>query len=98
MKVIYRAYDGVEFDSAEACVRYENIKPPYKMWTNEGATDSFDSALVVEINDVGLFIASCKERGIITDGVRDRGLYFWSSEQLEWVWIDPITRQALSFL
>lgn len=98
MKIIYRAHDGKEFNNALECANYEASHPIYEMWDRHGKTDDFDSALLVDIKgEVEIYINECKERGITTDGIHQKGLYFWSSERFEWVLIDEHTQWALFY-
>ena len=81
MEVIYRAYDGKIFESAEKCVIYEQALA-VPMYGEGGKTNDPDKALVVAFNDdysAEAFINKCQEAGTLHEGINegDKGTFVW---------------------
>lgn len=59
MELIYRAYDGKEFKTAEECIRHENaIREGVKMWDPQGyRTKDVSMAVVISIKDEDSMLA-----------------------------------------
>ena len=104
MEVIFRAFDGQEFKSAEECINHEKLFPKFKMWSDDGLTTDPDAARVVWFSEqVGAKETFCKlcqqdditAEGIVEDMFNDNNLYLWSDDLFQWVAMDKLTIDAV---
>lgn len=97
MEIIYRAFDGKEFDNeADCCYHEYTVKEGVKMWNRDGKEVSdTPSGFVVYLRDVEANLAfyrmaeACKDREI--DGIvkgEDYGLFLWDEYEGRYRWID----------
>jgi hypothetical protein len=97
MQMIFRAFDGKEFDNAQDCFDYES-KPGYQMWDEFGKTDDFDSAMIVNITTKPYateeFCAACRDSDITSEGIDGVGLYVWAPKEFQWVRLDERAAKA----
>lgn len=87
MEIIYRAFDGQDFDNEGACKKYEQDILKIRMWDGNGRTDSLDDAQVIhapEGESVKALIERCEMEGIVIDGFEEPGWYFWDSSSCAW--------------
>ena len=87
MKIIYRSYDGEEFDTEEECIEYEDNYSPIRMWSKIGRTTKIEdcSVVVIETNEsVQKFCDISRVEGLTYEGIDEPGLYFWNSEDLRY--------------
>lgn len=90
MKVIYRSYDGLEFDTPEECVRHEQTSPRFKMYDPNGLTDNPDNAMLVwfseNVTATERFKCFCDEHEITTYGIPDchTDFVYWDNVELVW--------------
>ena len=100
MKIIYQAFDGEFFTTAEECIDHERRFPKFKMWDSDGITTSPDSARVVWFSTQADarkdFISLCKSEDITAEGIDedddyDNQLYLWSDEMFQWIPMDELT-------
>ena len=99
MEVIYRAYDGKIFESAEKCFIYEQAMT-IPMYGESGKTNDPDKALVVALNDdnsAEIFISKCKEVGTLHEGIGegDKGIYIWDYCDDSYYYMDTSIFSAL---
>ena len=98
MEMIFRAYDGKEFNNAQDCFDYES-KPGYQMWDENGRTEDFDSAQIVKITTkpcaVDEFINDCVDNNITSEGILGAGLYVWAYEEFQWALVDERVLKAV---
>ena len=104
MKIIYRAFDGKEFNSVTECAAYEEKSHKLKMWYKDGKTNLADKAYVIKLedeNDVRLFIGKCDYENTVHDGIEfdeytaDTGLFVWEENRCEYVEINNDVLNAL---
>lgn len=104
MDIIYRAFDGKEFDSVTECAAYEEKSRKVKMWFKNGKTDLADKAYVVKLdneNDVRAFVDKCNNENSGHDGIEfneyitDPGLFVWDFGRDEYFRIDDSVLEAL---
>lgn len=82
MKVIYRAFDGAEFETEAACRYHETENPNFVMWGEHGQVDNIGETYVVEIkNEIGIrsFIKVASAWGCDCDEVDDVGFYYYNN-------------------
>ena len=104
MEVIYRAFDGKEFDSVTECAAYEEQNRKLKMWFKDGKTTKADKAYVVKLDnedDVRIFADRCDYENSCHDGIEfdeytaDTGLFVWDMYRNEYFRIDDDPLEAL---
>ena len=101
MEILYRAFDGKVFHSADECLRHERENPLFKMWGKYGPTTEADKALVVEIldehNGASAFVELCDSCGELYEGIdrfSGKGVYVWDDND-QYVCIPDCTLEAL---
>lgn len=94
MKVIYRAYDGVDFDTEIECRRHEADDPLFKMWTGKGMTQDIEAADVIEIFGWDGYENFKELCGNARYGVDGPGVYAWNGD--EWVEMTNFPFSAVS--
>ena len=97
MKVVYRAFDGAEFDNEPACIEYEKATKGNKvvmMDCNENVVTNTDCAAVVWLKDedsAEVFHSMAKEIGdeaaAYTIPKKECGFFFWDEYSDEYTWI-----------
>ena len=93
MKIVYRAYDGEEFDTAEACVRHEEKKGfHYEGWDYSGkfTTDPDDCVILYIENETGAkqFIDECDNEFTIGGiDLEDTGWFYWDEWEEKYIYI-----------
>lgn len=104
MEVIYRAFDGKEFDTVTECSIYEEQNRKLKMWFTDGKTNLTDKALVVKLDDENAtraFVDKCENENSYHDGIEfdeytaDTGLFVWDTNRDEYFGIDSEALKAL---
>ena len=104
MEIIYKAFDGKEFDSVTECAAYEEQMHKLKMWFKDGKTTSADKAYVVKLeneNDTRIFIERCDYEGSDHEGIEfdeytaDTGLFVWDANRCEYCYIEDDILNAL---
>lgn len=101
MKIIYKAWDGTEFDEKNACEKYELDNPYMLMYSNRGRTSNSDEAFIVLLDykrdDAEKFIKLCKEQGTMSNGItiNDSGLYIWDDYREEYFHVSDRVEDAL---
>jgi hypothetical protein len=104
MEVIFRAFDGEEFDTATACAAYEEQIHKLKMWFKNGKTALTDEAFVVKLDnaeDTRIFVNRCNNEGSGHEGIEfdeydvDTGLFVWDENRCEYFYIGMGTLDAL---
>lgn len=104
MKIIYRTFDGKEFDSVTECAAYEEQMHKLKMWFKDGKTTSVDKAYVVKLeneNDTRIFIERCDYEDSDHEGIEfdeytaDTGLFVWDANRCKYCYIKDDTLNAL---
>lgn len=100
MRVIYKSFDGLEFDTAAECQHHENTNPLFKMYNGNGLVESAREALVVVLldHDKGAdgFIRLCRHEDCTSEGIGTwchGGVFVWDGEQ--WAYLDDSTIKAL---
>lgn len=85
MEVIYRAYDGEEFDSQEACLEHEKKNVTFKMYDRCGKpTYSAEEALLINLchPEGGTnFSRLCEKEYTLSNGINadsTTGWYWWN--------------------
>ena len=105
MEIIYRAFDGKEFDSVTECAAYEEQMHKLKMWFKNGKTTSVDEAYVVKLdnmNDTKIFVDKCDAVGSECIGIgydddcADTGLFVWDGNRCEYFYIEDDVLEALT--
>lgn len=101
MEILYRAFDGKIFNSADECLRHERENPLFRMWGEDGLTNDTGKALVVEILDkysgASAFVELCESCGDIYDGIdrfAGKGIYVWDDND-QYVYIPDDALKAL---
>lgn len=101
MEIIYRSFDGMDFDTAERCIEHEQRHARFKMWNEDGMTTDLGAARIIWIsaNGADAFTTLCLREGLACDGIDtgDMGVSIWSEELFMWVPIDDETIQAFKF-
>lgn len=98
MKVIYRSFDGQDFDTAEECLFHEKEEPLFRMWDKSGETEKVENGYVVELNSnaaVEKFIELSQESGSEYCGIDGVGLYVWDENNFEFVNVNSYELSAL---
>ena len=104
MEIIYKAFDGKEFNSVTECAAYEEQMHKLKMWFKDGKTTSTEEAFVVELdneNDTRIFIERCDNEGSDHDGIEfdeytaDTGLFVWDMNACKYFEVVDEVRNAL---
>lgn len=104
MEIIYRAWDGKEFDSVTECAAYEEQMHKLKMWFKDGKTTSTEEAFVVKLeneNDTRIFIERCDNEGSDHEGIEsneygaDIGLFVWDMNACQYFEMDGEVLDAL---
>ena len=100
MEIVYRSFDGMDFDTAERCIEHEQKHARFKMWSEDGMTTDPNEARMVWIsaNGADAFTALCHREGVTRDGIDtdDMGAFIWS-DLFMWVPIDDEAIQAFKF-
>ena len=100
MKIIYKAWDGTEFDEKDACEKYEYDNPCVLMYHNTGRTSESNDAFVVVLrndNDAKNFIEQCKAQDTDSVGIveGDCGLYVWDDNEERYFYVSDRVEDAL---
>lgn len=104
MEVIYRAFDGKEFNTVTACAAYEEQMHKLKMWFKDGKTTSTEKAFVVKLDnvvDTRIFVNRCDNEGSEHMGINfdeydvDTGLFAWDENRCEYFYIGEGILNAL---
>lgn len=104
MEIIYRAFDGKEFNSVTECAAYEEQTHKLKMWFKDGKTTSTEEAYVVKLNnadDTRIFIERCDNEGSDYEGIEfdeytiDTGLFVWDMNACRYFGMDEDVLDAL---
>lgn len=98
MEIIYRSFDGREFDTEEECLSHEKENPLFRMWDASGETTNIKKGDVVELNSntaVERFIEICQELDVECHGIDGVGLYAWDSSSYEFINISSYNLSAL---
>jgi hypothetical protein len=104
MEIIYRAFDGKEFDSVTECAAYEEKAHKLKMWFKDGKTTLTEEAFVVKLdneNDTRIFIERCDNEGSDHSGIEfdeytaDTGLFVWDMNACQYFEMDEEVLDAL---
>lgn len=104
MEIIYKAFDGKEFNTVTECAAYEEQMHKLKMWFINGKTTSTEEAFVVKLDDeedTRIFIEKCDAVGSDHSGIgyneydADIGLFAWDPNRCEYFFIDNNTLNAL---
>lgn len=100
MKIIYKAWDGTEFDEKDACEKYEYDNPCVIMYNAEGRTSNSDDASVVLLehkDDAEKFIELCEAQWTRSDGITegDCGLYIWDDYKEKYFYVSERVEEAL---
>ena len=100
MKIIYKAWDGTEFDEKDACEKYEYDNPCIVMYGSNGRVlDSYKAYIVIlkHNDDAEKFIELCEEQGTMSDGITKdcHGLYVWDDNQEEYFYVSERVEEAL---
>ena len=108
MKVIYRAFDGTEFDNEPACVEYENLtkrRCVVMMDCSENLVTNTECAAVVWLKDeesAEIFHKMAKENGdeaaAHTIPKKEWGFFFWDEFNEKYVWIPDESLNHLNAL
>lgn len=87
MEVIYRACDGREFTSQEACLEYEKKNTTFRMYDRYGEpTDFVDKALLLNLchpNSITDFLQRCEKEYSTSGGIykdSEPGWYWWHED------------------
>lgn len=97
MEIIYRTFDGKEFDNeADACYHESVIRDGIKMWSREGALtnktiDAFVLYLKNEDANKGFFALAREQRDACIKGLEegeDYGLFYWDECTESYHWLD----------
>ena len=105
MEIIYRTFDGKEFDNeADACFHESVVLEGIKMWNRDGrevnkTSGAFVLYLENEMANCGFF-ALAKAQGDsdvcgITEG-EDYGLFYWDEWNNEYRWLDEEEYTAIA--
>lgn len=100
MEIIYRAFDGTEFGTEEACRDYE-CKAEFKIWDYLGRpTNDVAGCVVAHFPDptgTRAFINLAREVESTTDGIDydDHGWFIWDDFNGEYHYIEDETIDAL---
>lgn len=96
MEVIYRAIDGTEFKTEQACKEYElRFISGVKMWGRDGLPAKHPGyALVIYLEDENAakgFRSLCDFYNESYSGIEEgiQGLFYWDEGLLEYRWVDP---------
>ena len=104
MEIIYRAFDGKEFNTVTECAAYEEKSRKVKMWFKDGKTTLTDNAYVVKLDsedDVRVFVDKCENENSYHDGIEfdeytaDTGLFVWDFGRDEYFAIYSDALEAL---
>ena len=100
MKIIYKAWDGTEFDERDACEKYEYDNPCVLMYSDAGRTSKADEALVILLENDGdakRYINLCEEQNTEPYGIAEDnyGLYVWDNNQEEYFYVSELVEEAL---
>lgn len=101
MKIIYRAYDGKEFQNKEECINYERIvlSDDFVMYGTDGKTEDFDECWVIDIKKDNQTIFDHLENLCILNGCRYEGLSvglnLYDIIREEWINLDDCISSAL---
>ena len=100
MELIYRAWNGTEFDERDACEKYEHDNPCVLMYHNTGRTSESNDAFVVVLrndNDAKSFIKMCKAQDTYSVGIveDDYGLYVWDDNEERYFYVSERVEEAL---
>ena len=97
MKIVYKAFDGKEFENKADCLKYESnsMDGVIMLNRNNAVVDRTDHAFLVWLRDEAAnlaFHALAKLQGdndvhSITEG-EDYGLYYWDEGYGEYRWLD----------
>ena len=100
MELIYRAWDGTEFDERSTCEKYEYNNPYVLMYRSTGRTSDTNKALVVVLrkdDDAENFIKMCKVQDTDYKGIteEDCGLYVWGEDEGRYFYVSERVEDAL---
>lgn len=107
MQIIYRAFDGKEFDNeADCCYHESTLRDSYVMWDRNGKrvedqTDT-EKAFVLYLPYVysaEMFLATAKSMGDTGCNGLDvdcRGLFFWDEWNEEYRYVDDDERRGIA--
>ena len=100
MKIIYKAWDGTEFDERDAYEKYEYDNPFVLMYHNTGRTSDTNDAFVVVLgndNTTKNFIKMCEAQYTDHNGIAEDnyGLYVWDDNQEEYFYVSERVEEAL---
>ena len=97
MKVIYKAFDGAEFDNEPACLEYERTikgNDVVMMDCSENIVTNTDCAAVVWLKDedsAEVFHSMAREIGdeaaAYTIPKKECGLFFWDEYNEKYIWV-----------
>lgn len=111
MKQVYRAFDGMIFDSKNECIEYERAHANFVMYDATGNTtmDVNDAMFVYlpyagydGVKDVNpnaqAFMIACDEAGCGADGITeaDIGFFIWDEWRENYVYFDRDKLPALA--
>lgn len=100
MELIYRAWDGTEFDERSTCEEYEYNNPYIVMYDDNGRVLDSDNALIVVLkhdDDAEKFIELCEKQGTISDGITKdcHNLYVWDDIEEKYFYVSDRVEDAL---
>jgi hypothetical protein len=108
MKIVYRAFDGAEFDNEPACLEYEQAMKGNNvvmMDCSENIVTNTECAAVVWLKDedsAEVFHSMAKENGdeaaAYTIPKKECGLFFWDEYGEKYVWIPSESLNHLNAL
>lgn len=108
MKVVYKTFDGTEFDNESACVEYENMtkgSSVVMMDCSENVVTNTECAVVVWLRDedsAEIFHNMAKESGdeaaAHTIPKKEWGFFFWDEFNEEYVWVPVESLNLLNAL
>ena len=106
MQIIYRAFDGKEFDNEADCCYYESTTSEYVMWDRNGKevydkteTEKAFVLYLPEENSARAFLEMAKATGDTGCNGLDldcRGLFFWDEWNEEYRYVDENERRAIA--
>ena len=106
MQIIYRAFDGKEFDNEADCCYYESTTSNYVMWDRLGKevydktqTEKAFALYLPEENSARVFLEMAKttgDTGCKGLDVDCRGLFLWDEWNEEYRWVDEDEIRAIA--
>ena len=93
MEVIYRAFDGTEFQDAAACVAHEQNHKVHAWNIHGRECNSANEAAVVHLEDPHMtrsFLQMCTNEDVTRDGIdeEDYGWFMWDDFNCEWRFLE----------